>query len=113
MHLAMDAVLSGAFRSAHAPYIFPPVHHRRVSSEGRVTSVISRSFPFAMSDTDPIDPVDQQLIDLLNEKPPEELSFEELDLLRERLSQSPALRAALAAHLETESYLSQVLGNVT
>ncbi|HTN75616.1 MAG TPA: hypothetical protein VL096_10230, partial [Pirellulaceae bacterium] len=56
------------------------------------------------------DPVDLQLIQLLAEKSAEELSFEELDLLRERLAVSPALRVAIAEHLRTESYLSQVLG---
>lgn len=64
-----------------------------------------------MSASEPIDPVDQQLIQLLEEKPAEELSFEQLDLLRSRLEVSPPLRAALANYLQTESYLTQVLGS--
>lgn len=63
--------------------------------------------------SDSIDPADQQLIKLLEEKPAEELSFEELDLLRSRLGESPALRTALAKYLQTESYLTQVLGTFT
>jgi outer membrane protein assembly factor BamB len=58
-------------------------------------------------------PADQQLIELLEHKSPEELSFEELELLRARLGESPLLRVALAKHLQTESYLTQVLGNFT
>lgn len=55
--------------------------------------------------------VDQQLIELLQQKAPEELTFEELDLLRQRLGESLPLRQALAEHLQTESYLTQVLGD--
>ena len=52
-----------------------------------------------MSDTP--DPIDLQLIELLRQKSPEELTFEELDLLRTRLTESPALRNALADYLKT------------
>ncbi len=64
-----------------------------------------------MSDT--TNPVDRKLIELLQQKTPEELSFEELDLLRSRLSESAELRQALSEYLQTESYLTQVLGNFT
>ncbi len=60
--------------------------------------------------SDSMHPIDEQLIQLLREKSAEELSFEELDQLRVRLAQSPALRAALAEYLQTESYLAQILG---
>src|SRR5688500_12706148 len=53
---------------------------------------------------------DQELIDLLAQKAPEELSPEEIDLLRARLAESAELREVLLGQLQMESYLAAALG---
>ena len=55
---------------------------------------------------------DQELLQLLDEKMPEELSFEEIELLRKRLAESPALREALASQVHFESYLQSALARL-
>ena len=55
---------------------------------------------------------DQELIRLLQEKPPSEFSLEEFDALRARWTQSPELRQALIEHLHLESQLAGALGQV-
>jgi len=49
---------------------------------------------------------DDQLIQLLLESPPEELSLEQLELLRRRARESPELRAALVGQLQLDEALS-------
>lgn len=53
---------------------------------------------------------DQQLIELIQQTPPDELSAEELRLLRQRMAESPAVRDALRAQLQLDQYLSGMLG---
>lgn len=48
---------------------------------------------------------DQELLQLLDEKMPEELTLEEIELLRRRLAESAELRDALANQVHFESYL--------
>lgn len=55
---------------------------------------------------------DQELIQLLQDKAPEELSLDEIQLLRERLRHSPELLDTLRGQLQMEEYLSQALGRV-
>ncbi|MEI8382911.1 MAG: PQQ-binding-like beta-propeller repeat protein [Planctomycetota bacterium] len=55
---------------------------------------------------------DQELIRLLQEKPPSEFSIEEFDALRAQWTQSPELRQALIEHLHLESQLAGALGQV-
>jgi outer membrane protein assembly factor BamB len=55
---------------------------------------------------------DQELIQLLHDKPVGELSPEELELLRARWTQSPELRQALVEHLHLETQLATALGQV-
>jgi outer membrane protein assembly factor BamB len=55
---------------------------------------------------------DEQLIELIETKPPEDLSAFEIDQLRRRLAESPLLRAALSTRLEMEQYLAAALGRV-
>lgn len=55
---------------------------------------------------------DPELIQLLQDKAPEELSFEEIELLRERLRHSAELRDTLLGQLQMEEYVSQALGRV-
>ena len=55
---------------------------------------------------------DQELIQLLQEKPPSEFSVEEFEALRTRWTQSPELRQALIEHLHLESQLSGAFGQV-
>jgi outer membrane protein assembly factor BamB len=55
---------------------------------------------------------DEQLIQLVQETPPEELSVEEIELLRARASKSPELRNALAAHLHFDQFLNGTLSRL-
>lgn len=55
---------------------------------------------------------DQELIRLLQEKPPSEFTAEEFELLRARWTQSPELRQALIDHLKLESQLTEALGQI-
>ncbi len=55
---------------------------------------------------------DQELLQLLDEKMPEELSLEEIELLRQRMAESPALREALASQVHLESYLQTALARL-
>ncbi len=55
---------------------------------------------------------DPELIQLLQDKAPEELSFEEIELLRKRLRHSAELRDTLIEQLQMEEYISQALGRV-
>ena len=55
---------------------------------------------------------DPQLIQLLQDKNPEELSFKEIELLRERLRHSAELRDTLLHQLKMEEYITQALGRV-
>ncbi len=56
---------------------------------------------------------DEQLLALVEQKAPEELTLEEIELLRSRLETSPAIREALAAQLEVDTKLSVVLARST
>ncbi|MEQ8790650.1 MAG: PQQ-binding-like beta-propeller repeat protein [Pirellulaceae bacterium] len=55
---------------------------------------------------------DDQLLELLERKTPEELTPEEIAELRARLAESPQVREALAARLRLESSLAEALGKV-
>ena len=55
---------------------------------------------------------DQQLIELVEQKTPDELTLEEIQQLRERLTDSAALRETLYHQLKMEQYLSHALGRV-
>lgn len=55
---------------------------------------------------------DQELLQLLDDKMPEELSWDEIELLRKRLAESPALREALASQVHFESYLQSALARL-
>src|SRR5262249_12197700 len=55
---------------------------------------------------------DFELIQLVQEKAPEELSFDEVELLRERLRHSAELRETLLGQLQMEEYVSRALGRV-
>ncbi len=52
----------------------------------------------------------EQLIELVQQKAPEELTSEQIELLRERLTTSPELRSALLDRLQLETYLTAALG---
>jgi len=55
---------------------------------------------------------DDELIELIESKTPEELSVDEIDELRLRLPVSAKLQDALAGRLEMEQYLTNVLGEI-
>jgi outer membrane protein assembly factor BamB len=55
---------------------------------------------------------DQELIQLLQQKPPSEFSVQEYDALRARWTQSPELRQALIDHLHLESQLAGAFGQI-
>ncbi len=55
---------------------------------------------------------DEQLIDLVRRTPAEDLTLEQIELLRERMAQSPALRDALIGQLTLEQYLGDTLAQV-
>ena len=55
---------------------------------------------------------DQDLIQLLHEKPPGEFTLFEMDALRRRWTQSPELRQALVEHLHLETELSGALSSI-
>ena len=55
---------------------------------------------------------DQELIDLVQQKAPEELSLEELDALSQGLRTSAPLRDALLDRLHMEQYLGEALGRI-
>src|SRR5262245_60943700 len=55
---------------------------------------------------------DSELIQLVQEKAPEELSFDEVELLRERLRHSAELRETILGQLQMEEYVSRALGRV-
>ena len=52
---------------------------------------------------------DQELLQLLEDKSPQELSLDELRLLKQRLAESPALRDALAGQLGIDGNLAAAL----
>jgi len=55
---------------------------------------------------------DEELIRLLEQKTPEELTLQELDYLKQRLADSAPLREALLGQLQMESYLAAALGRI-
>ena len=55
---------------------------------------------------------DEQLIELVQSKTPEELNLEELEALQQGLRQSAALREALLDRLHLEQYLGDALGRI-
>src|SRR5262245_55152999 len=55
---------------------------------------------------------DSELIQLVQEKAPEELSFDEVELWRERLKHSAELGETLLGQLQMEEYVSRALGRV-
>jgi hypothetical protein len=55
---------------------------------------------------------DDQLLELLERKTPEELTADEIAQLRARLNESPKVREALTARLRLESSLAEALGKV-
>jgi hypothetical protein len=57
-------------------------------------------------------PTDADLIQLVQEKLPEELSLEEIHLLHERLKESRELQAVLIGQLHLETYLSSALAEI-
>ncbi len=56
---------------------------------------------------------DQELLALVQAKNPDELSLEEIDLLRTRLAESTELREALFGQMQMEAYLAEALGRVS
>jgi outer membrane protein assembly factor BamB len=55
---------------------------------------------------------DTELIQLLQDKTPEELSLDQIRLLQQRLAESDELRTALFEQLEMEQYLAEALGRI-
>ncbi|HZN33332.1 MAG TPA: hypothetical protein VFB80_05910, partial [Pirellulaceae bacterium] len=55
---------------------------------------------------------DAELIALLEQKTPDELSLDEIDLLRRRLAESEELRQTLLGQLQMETYLAEALSRV-
>ena len=55
---------------------------------------------------------DEELVQLLQDKTPEELSLGEIEWLHRRLSDSPELRRVLSEQLQMEQYLSAALGRI-
>src|SRR5437764_10530014 len=55
---------------------------------------------------------DKELIALVESKLPQELSLEEIDLIRRRMRASPTVRRALAAQVELDQYLAGLIGKV-
>ena len=55
---------------------------------------------------------DQELLILVQDKTPDELSLEEIELLRSRLAESTELREALFGQMQMEGYLAEALGRV-
>jgi outer membrane protein assembly factor BamB len=55
---------------------------------------------------------DQQLLQLLEEKMPEELTLEEIEWLQRRLKESPTLRDQLAGEVHFESYLQAAMARL-
>ena len=55
---------------------------------------------------------DQELLALVQAKSPEELSLEEIELLRTRLAESSELREALFDQMQMEGYLATALGRI-
>jgi len=53
---------------------------------------------------------DQELVDLLQQTAPEDLTAEQVELLRGRLAASPELRSVLSERLQMEQYLADALG---
>src|SRR5262245_11770316 len=55
---------------------------------------------------------DAELIAVLEQKTPEELSLEEIELLRRRLGESDELRQTLLGQLQMETYLTEALSRI-
>ena len=55
---------------------------------------------------------DEHLIRLVQETPPEDLSLDDLELLRSRAVQSTEVREALVAHLQFEEVANHAMGRV-
>jgi hypothetical protein len=55
---------------------------------------------------------DQELLAVLAEKTPDELTEAEIDLLRRRLTESAVLREALLSQVQMETYLASALARV-
>ncbi|HEV3415534.1 MAG TPA: hypothetical protein VG056_01920, partial [Pirellulales bacterium] len=55
---------------------------------------------------------DNEIISLVESKLPQELSLEEIDLIRRRMRASPTVRRALAAQLELDQYLAGLIGKI-
>lgn len=55
---------------------------------------------------------DLELLDLIHTKSPDELSVEEIELLRKGIAASPELRREVAERVEMEQYLHHALGRV-
>ncbi len=55
---------------------------------------------------------DKDIITLVESKLPQELSLEEIELIRQRMQVSPTVRRALAAQLEMNQYLAGLIGKV-
>src|SRR5258707_502406 len=53
---------------------------------------------------------DDELIDLLEQTPAEQLSIEQIELIRRRVAGSSTLRTALAGHLAFEQRMHAALG---
>ncbi|RCS54219.1 hypothetical protein DTL42_03465 [Bremerella cremea] len=53
---------------------------------------------------------DQQLIELIHESPIEDFTLQQIQLLRQRLAESPELQAALADRLRMDHHLADALG---
>jgi outer membrane protein assembly factor BamB len=54
---------------------------------------------------------DKELIALVESKLPQELSLDEIDLLRRRMRASPTVRRALASQVELDQYLASLIGS--
>jgi hypothetical protein len=55
---------------------------------------------------------DKEIIALVESKLPQELSLDEIDVIRQRMRASPTVRHALAAQLELDQYLAGLIGKV-
>jgi len=55
---------------------------------------------------------DERLIEIVQQKTPEELSLDEIELLRSRMAESSEVRRVLLEQLQLEEYLADALGRV-
>ena len=92
------------------------IAERLKRSEGAVKLLVHRAArgPEALPrpEAEKADMTDAELIALLEQKTPEELTLEEIELLRRRLAESDELRQTLLGQLQMETYLTEALSRI-